>query len=226
MSSAKIEQDIQILEDKLAEVNTSISDPIERNESKKELQKKIKKLNKTKKNLEQLQKEQQELELLKHEVFTDLQRDGEQNISEQSKVVFSGDRSNVVENGCDISSNEWISEKNRSKKSKRDFSDRVEDNFETNVKDIEYSKKSLDVVPSTTLFYNSKKLSVFWIFCSVLGLLTLSKILIDANKIQTADTTQQSTYKFDDTQELLSTQQDPLIDTKQKRDWTNEELKK
>ena len=68
MSVFKIERDIKLLEEKLEEINTTVTDPIERNEYKKELQRQIKKLNRTKYSLEQLHKEQQDLESLKLEV--------------------------------------------------------------------------------------------------------------------------------------------------------------
>ena len=62
MSVAKIKQDIKLLEKKLEEIDSSVCDPIERNEYKKEIERKIKRLNQTKNSLEQLHKEQQELE--------------------------------------------------------------------------------------------------------------------------------------------------------------------
>ena len=49
MSISNIENNIELLEHELQEINTTISDSIERNEYKIELQKKIKKLNQTKK---------------------------------------------------------------------------------------------------------------------------------------------------------------------------------
>ncbi len=63
----KIEQDLELLENKLKEIDTTISDPIERNEYQKELKKKIKKLKRTKSQIEQQEKQQQELESLKLE---------------------------------------------------------------------------------------------------------------------------------------------------------------
>ena len=70
MSVVKIEQDLKLLEEKLEAINTTITDPIERNEYKKEIEKKIKKLNRTKNSLEQLDKEQQELESLRLEFIS------------------------------------------------------------------------------------------------------------------------------------------------------------
>ena len=67
MSVVKIELDLKLLEEKLEAINTTITDPIERNEYKKEIEKKIKKLNRNKNSLEQLDKERQELESLKLE---------------------------------------------------------------------------------------------------------------------------------------------------------------
>ena len=67
MSFVKIERDIKTLKNEIEEINTTISDPIERNEYRKELEKKLKKLQRTKVQTEQLEKEQQELESLKSE---------------------------------------------------------------------------------------------------------------------------------------------------------------
>lgn len=67
MSVAKIERDIKLLQTKLKELDTAIADPIERNEYKKELEKKLKKLQRTKSQTEQLERERQEIESLKSE---------------------------------------------------------------------------------------------------------------------------------------------------------------
>ena len=53
MSIVKIERDIQLIEEELEKINITISDPIERNEYKKELQRKIKRLNRAKHQIEQ-----------------------------------------------------------------------------------------------------------------------------------------------------------------------------
>ena len=67
MSVAKIERDIKLLETKLNELDATITDPIERNEYKKELEKEIKKLQRTKSQIEQLERQRQEIESLKSE---------------------------------------------------------------------------------------------------------------------------------------------------------------
>lgn len=67
MSVAKIERDIKLLQTKLKELDTTTADPIERNEYKKELEKKLKKLQRTKFQTEQLERERQEIESLKSE---------------------------------------------------------------------------------------------------------------------------------------------------------------
>ena len=70
MSFVKIERDIKTLKNELEEIDTTISDPIERNEYRKELEKKLKKLQRTKVQTEQLEKEQQELESLKYKFIS------------------------------------------------------------------------------------------------------------------------------------------------------------
>ena len=87
MSVAKIERDIKLLETKLRELDTTIADPIERNELKRELEKKIKKLQRTKTQIENLEREQQELESLKSDLLlenNDLAAHGQESESEKS----------------------------------------------------------------------------------------------------------------------------------------------
>lgn len=67
MSTLKLKKDIELLENKLSEIEANISDPIERIEQKKQLEREIKKLERSKSQIEQLEQEQQELELLKSE---------------------------------------------------------------------------------------------------------------------------------------------------------------
>ncbi len=67
MSISKIKREIELLEQQFLKIETEISDPIERKEYKQELQRKIKKLNRSKNSLEQLEREHQELESLKSE---------------------------------------------------------------------------------------------------------------------------------------------------------------
>lgn len=86
MSVAKIEQDIQLIEEELEKIDLTIEDPIERNEYKKELQRKIKKLNRTKDSFKQLQKEQEELESLKYEVSIANEKDEETVVKEATTV--------------------------------------------------------------------------------------------------------------------------------------------
>ena len=86
MSVAKIEQDIQLVEEELEKIDLTIDDPIERNEYRKELQRKIKKLNRTKDSFIQLQHEQQELEFLKYEVSIANEKDEETVVKEAATV--------------------------------------------------------------------------------------------------------------------------------------------
>ena len=111
MSVAKIEQDIQLLEEEIEKINLTIADPIERNEYKKELQRKIKKLNRTKNSLEQLQKEQQELESLKHEISTVNEKPKETVVKE---VPTAGDRLESTQDDNSLSNSikdDWTSVK-------------------------------------------------------------------------------------------------------------------
>ncbi len=87
MSIYKIKRDIELLEEQFIEIETKISDPIERNEYKQELQRKIKKLNRRKDSLEQLEREQQELESLKSEFLLNSNESVDQKKSEPDKPV-------------------------------------------------------------------------------------------------------------------------------------------
>ena len=69
MSVIKIEKDFKSLESELKEIGATITDPIERNERKKDLNKKISKLKRTKDQIEKLELERQELESLKSDLI-------------------------------------------------------------------------------------------------------------------------------------------------------------
>ncbi|BAZ43688.1 hypothetical protein NIES4102_06890 [Chondrocystis sp. NIES-4102] len=71
MSVLKIARDIKLLEKQLKEIETQVSDPIERLEHKKLLEKKIKKLERLKSQQEEYERQQQELEELKSEFSPD-----------------------------------------------------------------------------------------------------------------------------------------------------------
>lgn len=91
MSVVKIKRDIKTLKNELEEIDTTISDPIERNEYRKELEKKLKKLQRTKVQTEQLEKEQQELESLKSEFISnseDLSQIEESEDDDNEKIEF------------------------------------------------------------------------------------------------------------------------------------------
>ena len=91
MSVVKIERDIKTLKNELEEIDTTISDPIERNEYRKELEKTLKKLQRTKAQTEQLEKEQQELESLKSEFISnseDLSQIEESEDDDNEKIEF------------------------------------------------------------------------------------------------------------------------------------------
>ncbi|BAZ43689.1 serine/threonine protein kinase [Chondrocystis sp. NIES-4102] len=71
MSVLKIAKELKLLEKQLREIETQVSDPIERLEHKKLLEKKIKKLERLKSQQEEYERQQQELEELKSEFSPD-----------------------------------------------------------------------------------------------------------------------------------------------------------
>lgn len=75
MSILKLENKLKLLTAELSTIDTTISDPIERNEQKKLLQKQIKKLIQTKENVAKLQQEETDLESLRTDFIVDQQSD-------------------------------------------------------------------------------------------------------------------------------------------------------
>jgi hypothetical protein len=158
MSISKIESKIKLLEEKLKEIDTTITDSIERNEYKVELQKEIKKLTRTKNNSEQLQLEQQELESLKTEFLIYEQEPNKKQYTQQLlEISLTTEQKNPKENKDNIPKqmpSDWdvpvIS-------NHEDWTD-DSDNSATSENLIKFPKK-----PTTHLIYLSKR--AIWISC-------------------------------------------------------------
>lgn len=142
MSIAKINKNIESLEKQLEEIETNIFDPIERLEHKKQLERKIKKLQRTKSQIEQLEKEQRELESLKLEFILNDNEPVDERKSEQ------------VESTASITNN-FITIKpqlNLDKEVKKDCNKQVDN--------IDFEKENSNTVSSVTpVSNNSKELS-------------------------------------------------------------------
>jgi hypothetical protein len=96
MSSLEIKQQLQLLNQQLADLESSIDDPIERNESKQQLNKQIKKLEKSLRNIEQFELEQQELELLQSELTLNHQSSASQSI------ILESQSENIISNSTPV----------------------------------------------------------------------------------------------------------------------------
>ena len=99
MSVIKIEQDIKLLENKLKEIDVTITDPIECNEQKKEIKKKISKLKRTKSQIEQLEKEQLELESLKSDFIAnseELNKSTESEVSDKDRTEIEAETTESI----------------------------------------------------------------------------------------------------------------------------------
>lgn len=129
MSISKIKRDIELLKQRLIEIETEILDPIERNEYKQELQRKIKKLNRSQNSLEQLEREQQELKSLKSEFSLNNNESVDQKKSEPDKPVEHA--SSTTNNSITV-------------ESKIEVSENIEDVWDSQVQNTDSWKKNSD----------------------------------------------------------------------------------
>lgn len=117
MSILKLKKDIELLEKQLKEIDPKISDPIERIEQKKQLEKKIRKLKQSQSQREQLEKEQQELEFLKSEFSSSINESVNKKKSEPYKLVEYSP--NIIDNSIatefEANLNEQVEKSNRKK---------------------------------------------------------------------------------------------------------------
>ncbi len=165
MSIIKIQRDIKLLEQQLEKLNIEISDPIERIEQKKQLEKKINKLKQSKSQIEKLQQEQQELELLKSEFTLDINDSIDKRESEQQKpTVPVNDTFIVIESEVNIN-------------------EQVQDNWNNQVDNIDLEKKSFDTTTSITPEANNSKGFVkAWIIGGTIGFFIFLGLVINGNK--------------------------------------------
>ena len=157
MSVAKIEQDIQLIEEELEKIELTIEDPIERNEYKKELQRKIKKLNRTKDSFKQLQKEQEELESLKYEVSIANEKDEVTVVKEATTV---SDRSNITQDedilsdrvSVDNSGDDWEECSNAPTELTKDLEEAAQIHVNANSSEISHDYLSKRKIWISTVF--------------------------------------------------------------------------
>lgn len=105
MLTLKIQKNLELLKQQLENIELEISDPIERIEQKKLIERKIKKLEQSKSQIEQLAQEQQELELLKSEFLINdcnssdrIEEEGNNSVTNNSNInEFNSDFDATVE---------------------------------------------------------------------------------------------------------------------------------
>lgn len=88
MSILEIKQELELLNQQLADLETNIPDPIERNESKQQLNKQIKKLENNLKKLEQIELDRQELRAIQSELELNNELSKNQSQAQKEKKVL------------------------------------------------------------------------------------------------------------------------------------------
>lgn len=162
MSISKIENNIELLEHELQQINTTISDSIERNEYKIELQKKIKKLNQTKRNLEQLHQEQQELESLRSEVSMIYEKsENKQQYSQQlPEIILEADKTEVKKcehRVVEQNQSDWDLPTTKISDDWTDNSSTLISNSPTSSEKLTKFPKNINTFQTTRLIYLSKR---------------------------------------------------------------------
>jgi hypothetical protein len=165
MSILKIQRDIELIERQLEKIELEISDPIERIEQKKQLERKINKLKQSKSQIEKLEQEQQELALLKSEFTLDNNDSlGTKESKQQKHTVPVNDTFIVIE-------------------SKTNIKEQVQDNWNNQVNNIDLDQRSLDTTSSITpQANNSKEFGKAWIIGCTIGFFIFLGLVINGNK--------------------------------------------
>lgn len=176
MSSSKLKRDIQLLEKQLEEIDIKISDPIERIEQKKQLEREIRKLERSKSQIEQLEQEQQELESLKSEFTLNSNELVDKRKSTQDKQVEH--TASVVDISMAVEP-----EINLSKQRE-----------DSQVINTNQSEKNSDVTPINPPSNNSKQSGTAWIIGGMIGFFIFLGLIINGHQAnQTASNIEQQT---------------------------------
>ena len=168
MSVLKITRNIELLEKQLNEIEASISDPIERIEQKKQLEREIKKLERSRNQIEQLEQEQQELESLKSEFSSnDNQLIDRRKVEQDKQVEYTAsiiDTSITAESSIDLSK-------------------QIESNQNNQSSNSNYTEKNLGAVtlppPVISPSNNSKESGKAWIIGGIIGFFIFLGLVIN-----------------------------------------------
>ena len=183
MTVLKIKRDIDLLEKQLNEIEINIADPIERIEHKKQLERKIKKLERSRSQIEQLEQEQQELESLKSEFSSN------NNKSINRREVKSDKQ---VEYTASIIDNYTTAE------SSIDLGKQIENNQNSQASNSNYTEQNLGAVllptPVISPSNNSKESGKAWIIGGTIGFFIFLGLLINGYQVnQTASNIERET---------------------------------
>ncbi len=202
MSALKIKRDIKLLEQQLNELEANISDPIERIEQKKQLEREIKKLERSKSQIEQLEQEQQELENLKSEFSSNNNELVNENKVERRQAEFT------------LKINTPITNKPMAVESEINLSKQIEDSRNIPVDNINSQKENSNTItptPVTSPSNNFKELGKAWIVGGTIGFFIFLGLIINGHQVnQTASNVEQPTS---DTNSSETLEQDNLSKT-------------
>lgn len=180
MSVLKIKRDIQLLEQQLEKLEANISDPIECIEQKKQLEREIRKLERSKSQIEQLEQEQQELESLKSEFSPNNNQLIDHREIEQEKQVQH--TASIIDTSITAGSS-------------IDLGKQIESNRNSQVSNLNHKQENSDtIIPVISPSNNSKESGKAWIIGGTIGFFIFLGLVINgylAN--QTASNIEQQT---------------------------------
>jgi hypothetical protein len=202
MSNSKLKRDIELLEQQLNELEANIFDPIERIEQKKQLQREIRKLERSKSQIEQLEQEQQELENLKSEF---LSKNNELVLVDENKSERCEQAEFTLESNTSIT-NKFIVVEPEIK-----LSNQIENSRNSQVSNThsreEKSDTSTKIIPPSN---NLKKLGKVWIISGTIGFFIFLGLIINSNRVnktvsnieqQASETIPSETFQQDNSSE-------------------------
>ena len=196
MSALKIKRDIKLLEQQLNELEANISDPIERNEQKKQLEREIKKLKRSKSQIEQLEQEQQELESLKSEfILNNNELVDRREIKQEKQVQHTA---SIIDTSIPV-------------EPKIELNKQIESNRNSQVGNLNHKEENSDIItpvftPVISPSNNSKESGKAWIIGGTIGFFIFLGLVINgyiANQTasnieqQTSDTITSETFEQD-----------------------------
>jgi ARC6-like, IMS domain len=214
MSSSKLKRDIQLLEKQLEKIDINISDPIERIEQKKQLEREIKKLERSKSQIEQLEQEQQELESLKSEFTLNSNELVDERKSTQDKQIEH--TASVVDISMAV-------------EPEINLSKQREDSQNSQVIKTNHSEKNSDLTPVTPSSNNSKELGKAWVIGGMIGFFIFLGLIINGHQVnQTSSNIEQQTSESVEVEKssdesLSSTQTYQLTDLSKKVEKSSDE---